>query len=183
MLTPGRLVFLGLILLLGVCYGQPPQSDAGTGVIAVGAAGLLGLAASNAVLAAQNQILRRNCNKDCVDEKDDCEEKLKKCEEEKKKLQQDLDDRESELEEAKKTIANQNSTIQGLNQQVVDLTERFSVAIDGIGFLCEEKDTAEQANCLRCSRILDNQTACAAESSGMAPLCRFDPTKRLCIRQ
>ncbi|XP_061177673.1 uncharacterized protein LOC133186442 isoform X1 [Saccostrea echinata] len=62
------------------------------------------------------------------------------------------------------------------------IIERFAVAIDAIGFLCETRDTAEQANCLRCARILDDRAQCEAESSGLSPLCTFDTTRRLCIR-
>ncbi|XP_062567397.1 uncharacterized protein LOC134261798, partial [Saccostrea cucullata] len=119
MMAPGRFVFLCLVLLLGVCYGQPPQSDAGTGLVAgslgLGLITLAGLSASNAVLAGQVQNLRRNCNAaDCSD----CEEKLKKCLEEKERIQKDLIETENDLEEAKETIDLQTTTIQNLNQQV-----------------------------------------------------------------
>ncbi|XP_061177675.1 uncharacterized protein LOC133186442 isoform X3 [Saccostrea echinata] len=60
--------------------------------------------------------------------------------------------------------------------------DKFNVAIDALGFLCETRDTADQANCLRCARILDDKAGCEAESSALNPLCTFDTTSRFCIR-
>ncbi|XP_061177676.1 uncharacterized protein LOC133186442 isoform X4 [Saccostrea echinata] len=62
------------------------------------------------------------------------------------------------------------------------LVIHLKVAIDALGFLCETRDTADQANCLRCARILDDKAGCEAESSALNPLCTFDTTSRFCIR-